>query len=54
MNEKVWHEIFKKYIECYEAIKTLKCHHVIDDDLETELETSLLEDIVYTFKSEVE
>ena len=54
MNEKIWHEIFKKYIDCYEATQTLKKHFVIDDDLEQEMKVQLLGDIIATFKGEVE
>lgn len=53
MNE-VWHDIFKKYIDCYEAVQTLKKHLVIDDDFYQEIRSDLLEDIIETFKSEVE
>jgi len=54
MNEKVWHEIFKKHIECYEATQTLKMHLVIDDDLQQEIKVDLLDEIIATFKGEVE
>lgn len=54
MNEKLWREIFKKYIDCYEATQTLKKHLVIDDDFYQEIRGDLLDEIVETFKSEVE
>ena len=54
MDEKMWHRIFKKYIDSYEAIKTLKINNVIDEDLFQEMQVQLLEDVVVTLKSEVE
>lgn len=54
MDEKMWHCIFKKYIDSFEAIKTLKVNNVIDDDLFQEMQVQLLEDVVVTLKSEVE
>lgn len=54
MNEKAWHDIFKKYIKCYEAVETIKKYFDIDDDYYQELISYLLEDIIVTFKSEVE
>ena len=54
MNEQVWNKTFRKYIECYEAVQTLKKHLVIDDDFYQEIRSNLLDDIIVTFKSEVE
>ena len=53
MNE-VWKDIFKKYIKSYEAIKTLRKNDVIEDDLEVSLNMTLLDDIIVTFRREVE
>ena len=54
MDEKMWHRIFKKYIDSFEAIKTLKINNLIDEDLCQEMQAQLLDDIVVTLKSEVE
>lgn len=54
MNKEVWNKIFKKYVDCYEAVNTLKRHYVLDDDFYQEIRSDLLEDIIETFKSEVE
>lgn len=52
MNE-VWKRIFKDYIECYNGINKLDgC--VIDGDEADKLKVKLLENIIETFKSEVE
>lgn len=52
MNES-WRDIFKKYIECHEAIDTLRNNCVIDDISQQEIRNNLLDDIIETFKSEV-
>ena len=54
MDEKMQHRIFKKYIDSYEAIKTLKVNNVIDEDLCQEMQVQLLDDVVVTLKSEVD
>lgn len=54
MNEQMWHGIFKKYIDCYNATQTLKKHLVIDDDFYQEIRSDLLDEIIETFRSEVE
>lgn len=53
MNE-AWKRIFIDYISCYEAIQILFKNNVIDDEMEDELELKLLNDIIATFRSEVE
>lgn len=53
MNE-AWMRITKAYIESYEAIQTLKRNNVIDEEFCEELKVGLLENIIDTFKSEVE
>lgn len=53
MNE-VWQRIFKDYIESYNAIETLKKNEILNEDDYQELKICLLEDIIITFKSEVE
>ena len=53
MNE-AWGKIFKDYVDSYEAIQTLKRNHVIDDDFYTEIRGTLLDEIIETFKTEVE
>ena len=54
MNEKVWKNIFKKYIQCYESIECLRDNHIIEPDDSIELKRNLLDDIIETFKQEVE
>lgn len=54
MNE-VWYTMLKNWIESYEAIKTLNRNGIIDEEKSNELKITLLEeDIIETFKSEVE
>lgn len=53
MNE-AWKKILKNYTDSYDAIQTLKRNFVIDDDLYQELRSDLLDDIIKTFKSEIE
>ena len=55
MNE-VWKRIFKDYIESYKAIETLKRNCILDEDDEDyiKLKIHLLDEIIETFKSEVE
>lgn len=50
----VWRDIFKKYITSYEAIKTLNKNDIMDRDDVVLYEGKLLDDIIETFKSEVE
>lgn len=54
MNEKTWHRIFKDFIECYEAIHVLVHRNIADNETCDELRANLLENIIETFKSEVE
>ena len=54
MNEKIWHDIFKKYVACYDAIAKLQENDIADSELTDQLYFNLLEDIITTFKSEVE
>lgn len=51
MND-VWKRIFKKYIECYEAIDTLNANGIMVDDA-LNYKTKLLDEIIETFRSEV-
>ena len=53
MNEKVWHDIFKKYIGDYYAIHTLNIDGIIDEIEKNEMLSKLLDDIMTTFDSEV-
>ena len=55
MNE-VWRNIFKTYIESYNAIETLRKNYILDEDNEDDvkLKMCLLDEIIETFKSEVE
>ena len=55
MNE-VWRNIFKTYIESYDAIETLKRNCILDEDNEdgVKLKMCLLNEIIETFKSEAE
>ena len=54
MNEKVWREIFTKYILDYSAIERLSHDGILECSIEFELKDELLSDIIETFKSEVE
>lgn len=53
MNE-TWRRIIKDYIESYEAIHTLKYNGVVDDEGYSDLQLSLLEQIMAAFQSEVQ
>lgn len=53
MND-VWRRIFRKYVDSFNAIKTLERNNVIDGEDVTELEHFLLEDVIGTMKSEIE
>lgn len=55
MNE-VWKRIFKDYIESHKAIETLKTNYILDEDNEeySKLKMRLLDEIIETFKSEIE
>ena len=50
----VWDRIFKKYIKSYESIKTLEENNLADTEQIDQLKHNLLEDIIETFRSEVE
>lgn len=54
MNEKLWHDIFKKYVGCYDAIAKLQEYDIAESETTDQLYFNLLEDIITTFKSEVE
>ena len=54
MKDEVWHKIFKDFINCYNAIKTLKNNEILDLEYELRLNEALLVEIIETFKSEVE
>ena len=53
MNE-VWQDILKKYLDCYEAIETLSHHNVLNCEEFMKLRGWLLDEIIVTFRSEVE
>lgn len=53
-DNKVMHRIFKKYIKSYESIKTLEENNLADTEQIDQLKHNLLEDIMITFRSEVE
>ena len=50
----MWHVAFKNYIQCYEAIAKLQENDIADSEITDQLYFNLLEDIITTFKSEVE
>ena len=52
--EKIWRKIMKDYIKSYEAIKHLNNRGIISDDEVVHVLMNLIEDIICTFKSEVE
>lgn len=49
----VWKRIFKGWIEIYEAIDTIQCDLIEDEDA-SELRCKLLDEIIETVRSEVE
>ena len=51
---KVWKNIFEKYIGCYEAIQLLERESIFDEEEKAVHEHNLLYNIIETFKSEVE
>lgn len=53
MNKEVWHKIMSKYVDCYNAINTLKVNEIIDKEQYNELRCGLLADIIVTFESEI-
>lgn len=54
MNEKIWHDIFKKYIDDFRSINKLHAHDIIDEEEALKLKNKLLVNIVVTMESEVE
>ena len=55
MNEKVWHDIFKKWIDSNNSIETLYKNDVITEwDEINKMRSKLLLEIIDTVKSEVE
>lgn len=54
MNKEMWHNIFKNYIELYEAIKTLQKSGIIKEEVISTYEHELLINIIETMKLEVE
>lgn len=50
----VWKEMFKYWIECYEALRTLRINDVLDDEDWDGATNRMLYEIIETFKSEVE
>lgn len=52
MNE-VWKNIFKEYIESYEAIQTLERNSIFDDEEKTVHEHNLLFNIIEIMKDEL-
>ena len=53
-DNKTMHRIFSKYIKNYESIQTLEENNVADTEQIDQLKHNLLEDIIITFRSEVE
>lgn len=53
-DNKIMHKIFRKYIKSYESIKTLEENNLADTEQIDQLKHNLLEDIIETFRSEVE
>ena len=53
MND-VWKKTFKDYIACYEAIKTLNKNGIMVDEEAEVFKRTLLDEIIETFRSEVE
>lgn len=53
MDEKVWHKIFKKYLDDYYAIHKLNKDGIIEFEHMQTLLSKLLDDIMTTFDSEV-
>ena len=53
MNKDVWKTIFKNYVANYEAIQRLS-KKIIDEEDTDRLKAKLLDDIICTFRSEVE
>lgn len=53
MND-TWKRIAKKYIDCYEAIKTLESADIFDEEEAMIHKGNLLKQIIEDFKSEVE
>ena len=51
---KVWKQIFKNFIESYEAINTIYKNGYVDEDELALVRNKLLTDIIETFRSEVE
>ena len=54
MDEKVWHKIMKEYIKSYESIAHLIDRGILSEDDAPDILQKLIEDIICTFKSEVE
>ena len=53
MDEKVWHNIMKKYLESYYSIYNLANNGIIDEMERDNLLKKLIDDIMTTFDSEV-
>ena len=53
-DNKIMHKIFRKYIKSYESIETLEENNLADTEQIDQLKHNLLEDIIETFRSEVE
>ena len=53
-NKETIHIIFRKYIKSYESIQTLEENNLADTEQIDQLKHNLLEDIMITFRSEVE
>ena len=53
---KVWEQIFKSWIDSYEAIRTLTINGIIDgdDNGDYEFKIKLLDEIIETCRTEVE
>lgn len=50
----VWKNIFKKYIDCFEAIQLLAHNGIFDEEEKAVHEHNLLFEIIGTMKTEVE
>ena len=53
MDEKIWHKIFKQYLDDYYAIHKLNKDGIIEFEHMQTLLSKLLDDIMTTFDSEV-
>lgn len=54
MNKEQWYKIFRDYIKSYESIAHLIDRGILSEDDAPDILQNLIEDIICTFKSEVE